>query len=136
MTDSLTQRLKSNAKSIIPIAILSIALGISIYYNVSAPLPPNNVIGIIYKTDEGIDMNDSGQSTPRYSVHLCLFTKDRINEVQPDECQSYQVDKEDYESVKMYDVVRGQVISGPFKGYNIIDIQEVYSGDHFIQTAT
>ena len=132
MKDSLGQTFRSNAKSIIPITILSVALGISIYYNVTAPLPPNNVVGIIYKTDEGIDADQFGQR-PLYSVHLCLFVEDKINGVSPGECQSYRVDFADFESTRVNDIVRGQVVPGPFRGFNIIDIQEIYSGMQFIQ---
>jgi hypothetical protein len=132
MKDSLTQKFRSNSRFLVPIIALSIALGISIFYNVTAPLPPNNVVGIIYKTDEGIDADQFGQK-PRYSVHLCLFVEDKINGEPPGECRSYQVDFADYESVKVNDIVRGQVIPGPFRGYNIIDIQQIYLGTEFVQ---
>jgi hypothetical protein len=91
-----------------------------------------SVVGIIYKTDEGIDADQFGQR-PLYSVQLCLFVEDKINGVSPGECQSYRVDFADFESTRVNDIVRGQVVPGPFRGFNIIDIQEIYSGMQFIQ---
>jgi hypothetical protein len=132
MKDSLLQKFRSNAKFLVPIIALSITLGISIFYSVTAPLPPNNVVGIIYKTDEGIDADQFGEKL-RYSVHLCLFVEDKINGEPVGDCRSYQVDSADYESVEVNDIVRGQVKPGPFRGYNIIDIQEIHSGAEFVQ---
>jgi|GEM_PF-6812500 len=117
--------LKKNLKIISILGALGVALAISIYYNAIAPLPPYSIIGLVVHKDEGLDIDDSGSETPRYSVSIYLFTDDKVNDHPTASASSYRVDKEDFNLLRINDVVKARIVPGPFKGFEIADVFEV-----------
>lgn len=125
MKYAVSNTLKKNAKMIILIGALGVALAISIYYNAVTPLPPNSIAGLVVHKDEGGDIDDNGNRTPRYSVSIYLFTDDKVNDHPANSTSLYRVDEEDFNSVRINDVVKAEIVPGPFKGFEIADIFEV-----------
>lgn len=117
--------LKKNAKIIGTLGALGVALAISIYYNAIAPLPPYSITGLVVHKDEGLDIDDSGNETPRYSISIYLFTDDKVNNQPTASELSYRVDQKDFNSVRINDVVKARIVPGPFKGFGIVDVFEV-----------
>jgi hypothetical protein len=101
---------------------LAVALVISVYYNAIAPLPPDSITGIVVHKKEGIDVAENGSEVPRYLISIYLFNDDKINDNPGATEAGYFVNKEDFDSVRINDVVKGRIIPGPFKGYEIMDV--------------
>jgi hypothetical protein len=117
-------RISKKALIMAPVGALSIALAISAYYNSLVSLPPSHLIGIIYLKEDVDTFDQNGN--PEYFLHTCIFVDDIQNDVNAGECRSYEVDKNDYESVKNNDIVRATVMSGQQRG---MDIYETFEGN-------
>jgi hypothetical protein len=130
---SFSSFLKKRFVLVIVVSSLAIALGISVYYNATAALPPDSITGIVVHKKAGVDVDENGNQVPKYTIHIYLFNDDRINNHSAANETSYSVNKEDFDSARINDVIKGRIIPGPFKGFGILDVYQVIPAREVIE---
>ena len=116
-------------KLVLVVAVgLGIALGISVFINITSPYPPNTIVGTVDHRGDYENTDAAGQPIIQYSISIRPINEDRIAGNAIGETMGYNVPKEDYDAVNANDIVVARILS-----VGVADIVQVIPQEQWIR---